>query len=232
MTQLKCIIVSIDSLLNASRREIIMKHFNKKVILMLILIGVFIFTGCSNLKLKTNKDTDDGLKSNIENINDPEEINSSDQDDIDNHDSNDEELLDDDTPTTTVIQPTRNIELLIYVVNSETELDPVIALVPADNEITPSLVVDTVVDSMADQSLAIGIESVTTQDDTVIISFYSNQPPLSNVGSGFEVAILDAIAQSITENLDDYNKIIYRVEGGPYISGHIALGIDEIYFED
>ena len=121
---------------------------------------------------------------------------------------------------------------MIYVVNNSTGLDPVTALVPADSEITPQLIVDTVVESMADQSLVVGIESVTTQDDVVIISFYSDQPPLSNVGSGLENAILDALAQSLTDNLDDYNKIIYRVEGNAYKSGHIELDIDEIYFED
>lgn len=205
-----------------------MKRFNKKIILILILISVFLFVGCSNFKLKTSKGTDGNSNKKTENIDDTVS-----SDDIeDSKDDNDEVLLIDDAPTPTVIQPISNIELLIYVVNSSTDLDPVIALVPADSELTPNLIVDTVVDSMADQSLAIGIESVSTQDDTVIISFYKDQPPLTNVGSGFETAILDALAQSITENLEDYNKIIYRVEGGPYISGHIELGIDEVYFED
>ena len=47
-----------------------------------------------------------------------------------------------------------------------------------------------------------------------------DKAPLTNVGAGFEEAILNAIAQSIADNLDDYNKVIYRVEGGPYKSGH------------
>src|SRR5690606_13491138 len=143
-------------------------------------------------------------------------------DTIDNP-SDHEDLLDSKDKTPSIIQPSKNIELLIYVVNSSSDLDPITALVPADSEITPELIVDTVVDSMADRSIVIGIESVTTQDDAVIVSFYADQPPISNVGSSLEESILNAIAQSLTDNLDDYSKVIYRVEGGPYASGHIEL---------
>lgn len=209
-----------------------MKRYKQNVILILILISIFYLTGCNSIRLKTNKDTDQP-NNKLENNEDITNIDASVDDDTEDPDyTDDESKLDGDTPTPTVIQPIENIELLIYVVNSSTELDPVTALVPANSELTPELIVNTVVDSMADQSLAIGVESVTTQDDAVIISFYSDKPPLSNVGSGLEIAILDALAQSLTENLDDYHKIIYRVEGGPYKSGHIELEIDEVYFED
>ncbi|NLO08335.1 MAG: hypothetical protein GX129_00480 [Clostridiales bacterium] len=209
-----------------------MRRYNKYFILILILIFAFAFTGCKNIRLDTFKDSDN-TNDKIENKADLTKNDDSDEDDTKDLDNiDDEDNLDDDTPTPTIVQPIENIELLVYVVNSSTELDPVTALVPAGSDITPELIVNTVVDSMADQSLVIGVESVSTKDDAVIISFYSDKPPLSNVGSGLENAILDALAQSLTENLDDYNKIIYRVEGGPYISGHIELGIDEVYFED
>jgi len=136
-----------------------------------------------------------------------------------------------DNPSPAIVQPTQNVELLIYIVDSSAQLETVPALVPADKDITPQLIVDTVVDSMADRSILIGVENVTTQNDTVIVSFYSDQPPLKDVGASFETAILDAIAQSLVENLKDYNKVIYRVEGGPYISGHLEFGIDEVYVE-
>lgn len=214
-----------------------MKRYNKYLLLILILISIFAFTGCKNIRLNIFKDSNNANneieKNDITKNDTLDDDDTEDPDNIDDENNLDyEDNLDGDTPTPSLIQPIENIELLIYVVNSSTELDPVTALVPADSDITPELIVNTVVDSMADQSLVIGVESVTTQDDAIIISFYSDKPPLSNVGSGLENAILDAFAQSLTENLDDYNKIIYRVEGGPYISGHIELGIDEVYFED
>lgn len=208
-----------------------MKRYNKILILILFLISFLMFVGCSNFSFKKITDNNENT---VEKNDDRADIDVLKDKDIDTEDPEitDDDSLINDTPTPTVIQTTKNIELLIYVVNSSTYLDPVTALVSADAEITPELVVNTVVDSMADQSLSIGVESVSTQDDIVIISFYADQPPLSNVGSGLESAILDALAQSITENLDEYRKIIYRVEGGSYKSGHIELGIDEIYFED
>jgi len=209
-----------------------MKHYNKYLVLILILTSVLMFAGCNNIRLKTFKDSDE-----TENISTEDDI--KDTTDLENNNDepittaiDNEEGLDNDEPTPTVIQPVQNTELLIYTVNTESELEPVTALVPADKEITTKLVVDAVVDAMADQSLLIGIENVTTEGDTVIVSFYSDKAPLNNVGSGFEIAILNAIAQSLTENLDDINKVIYRVEGGPYSSGHIELDIDEVYHED
>lgn len=214
-----------------------MKRSNKNLVLILILAVIILFAGCSNIRFKTSKNSD--IQNSMEENENPEDenIENIDKSEADNNE-NHEVLIDDvnssdsNETTPTVIQPIENIELLIYIVNSSAELEAVPALVPADVEITPQLIVDTVVDSMADRSLIIGVESVTTQDDTVIVSFYKDQPPLTNVGSGFEYAILNAIAQSLTDNLEDYRKVIYRAEGGPYTSGHIELGLDEVYFED
>lgn len=218
-----------------------MKRCSKSFALILIISAVYLLTGCNSIRLKVFKENDEpknNIESNVNNNN----INNDSGSDITKSENNGAEKIDvlnknnepsdTDNPTPTVIQPTQNVELLIYVVNNAADLDPVYALVPADEEITPQLIVETVVDSMADRSILIGVESVTTEGDTVIVSFYSDKAPLKDVGASFESAILDAIAQSLVENLDDYNKVIYRVEGGPYISGHIELEKDEVYFED
>lgn len=209
-----------------------MKRYNKYLILILVLISIFIITGCNSFSIDTFKNPDEYDNKTDNNIS-PSPTNKPDVNDIDKPiDIGLLSNLENDEPTPTIIQPIENTQLLIYIVNSSTDLEAVTALIPADYEITPELIVDTLVNSMADQSLIIGIESVTTKDDSVIVSFYADQPPLANVGSGLEYAILNAIAQSLTDNLDDYNKVIYRVEGGQYISGHIELGLDEVYHED
>ncbi|CUH92643.1 hypothetical protein [Herbinix luporum] len=219
-----------------------MKYYNKNLVLILVLSCIFLFTGCNSVRLKTFKEEnvpEKNVESNEENQeNQDNQDNEEDLEDAESLVSNPEDTsnssdeTNDNGSTANIVQPVENVELLIYTVNSSSELEAVTALVPANQELTPKLVVDTVVDSMADQSLLIGVENVTTQDDTVIVSFYADQAPLTNVGAGFEEAILNAIAQSITDNLDDYHKVIYRVEGGPYMSGHIELEIDEVYFED
>ena len=207
-----------------------MKQYNKYLVLILILVGILMLTGCNNVRLKPYNISDELDK--VENDDTNKEDDQTDKvlDTLSsNNDNNDE--LDKEEPATK-IQPIENIELIIFTVNSNSNLEPVTALVPADEEITPELIVDRVVDAMADQSLLVGIESVKTDGDAVIVSFYSDQPPLNNVGAGFETAILNALAQSLTDNLDDYHKVIYQVEGGPYSSGHIELDVDEVYHED
>ena len=109
-----------------------------------------------------------------------------------------------DESSPVVIQPTDNKQLLIYVVNTSGNLEALTALTSADSEITPGLVVKTVVDSMADQSLIIGIESVTTKDDAVIVSFKSDKAPLKMLVQVLRKTYSQCNSPSITDNLDDY----------------------------
>lgn len=132
-----------------------------------------------------------------------------------------------------MIQPNKNTEVMIYVIDVETaEIVPVTALVSTDKEITPEVIVNEVVEAMADASLEIGIDQVQVEGDTVIVSFLSNKAPVVNVGSGYEVSILNAIAQSIIDNTPEYKNVIYRIEGQPYITGHISLEADEVFLGD
>lgn len=212
-----------------------MKRNNKKSILILMLVCIFLLAGCKNVRFNTYKESGETVTDNTEGqknetTDTDEKAETKDGITLDDKDTKEED--EEDAPTPTMIQPVENRELLIYTVNGDADIEPVTALIPEGEEITPQLIVDRVVDSMADQSLQIGVEDVTTKDDAVIISFYEGQPPLGNVGAGLEVAILDAIAQSLTDNLEDYSKVIYRMEGKAYVSGHIELEIDEVYFED
>ncbi len=123
-------------------------------------------------------------------------------------------------------------ELSIYSIDSQSaEKISITAMISNEKEITPAMIVDKVVESIADETYTIGIDSVTTEDDIVIVSFLDDQPPVTNVGSSVEGEILDAIAQSLLDNLDDYHKVIFRVMGGPYQSGHIELELNTIYME-
>lgn len=129
--------------------------------------------------------------------------------------------------------PVASIEIPIYTINQNTqEVESVVALIPENSELTPELIVDLVVDSFADRLITVGIDKVTTEGDTVIVSFLSDQAPLINVGSGVETTILDAIAQSLVDNLkEEYPKVIFRAEGKKYSSGHYLFGLNEIYLD-
>jgi len=156
--------------------------------------------------------------------------------DSDNADANDKASTSTDTigqagsSSPTPIQPNPTIDLQVYTVNDATaEIEPVTALIPQDSKITAELIVDTVVESLADQSIFIEIDSITTENDKVIVSFVKDKAPYSDMGSGYEAAILDAIAQSLIDNLKEYKKVIYRIENKPYVSGVFEYGIDEAH---
>ncbi len=134
------------------------------------------------------------------------------------------------TPAPTTIQPAATVDLPLYTINDKTgETEPITAAVPKDSEITPELIVNNVVEAMEDRSLVVGIDSVTTEKDAVIVSFKKDKAPLNEIGSIYEGPILDAIAMSLIDNLTDYNKVIYRVEGKAYVGSHIELKLNEPY---
>lgn len=211
----------------------------KKLFMLIIMVtGLFLLAGCNIFHFDFFDGSEDKESSSIITLAPSEKAEKPAKDaskEISEKNSGDPETTPspDATPTPAAIGPTENVELTIYTVNVSTgEPENVTAVIPAGTGITPELIVEKVVESMADRSLEVGIESVTTKGDTVIVSFYKDKAPLSEMGSGYEAAILDAIAQSLVDNLESYNKIIYRAEGGAYASGHIELGLDEVYLED
>ena len=96
-------------------------------------------------------------------------------------------------------------------------------------ELTPEAVVQAVVDSFAEHSLEVGIDSIATEGDTVIVSFLYGKAPLTSVGSTVEETILNSIADSLLDNIESCKKVVFRAEGEAYESGHYAFGIDEVY---
>lgn len=233
-----------------------MKVYIKRIILLITIIGMFALTGCDNIKfgifdasdentgsvkITENTETADADKEEKtagEASNAKTDADTKDKGKDDDTDKNDQALTadaknaDGNSLSPTPVQPNPTVDLQIYTVNGTTaEIEPVTALIPQDTKITARLIVDTVVESLADQSIIVEIDSVTTEDDKVIVSFKKDKAPYSDMGSGYEGAILDAIAQSLIDNLKEYKKVIYRIENQPYVSGAFEYGIDEPHLE-
>ncbi|HKL98479.1 MAG TPA: hypothetical protein VJZ06_01070 [Mobilitalea sp.] len=210
-----------------------MKRHNKKFLLIMIIFCMLSLFGCKNIRLNTYKNSDESKIAKEQEIDQNQQ-----EDDVNNvspigsTDNKKIDATDTKEPTPAAIQPVANTELIIYNVNTDAEIETVTVLIPEQHEITPQLVVDTVIASLADNSLTVGVESVTTTGDTVIISFYADKSPSKNVGAGFETSILDAIALSLFDNLENYNNVIYRIEGNAYSGGHIETDFDEVYLSD
>lgn len=208
---------------------------NKKsglmVLLLVLLTGALIFSGCDN-KNKNNKNvTTNGQENSNDNnsaldSNDDKRTNESNIDDNKNNDSA-------NTNTEQTTTPETKIELPIYCIDENTlETIASVATIPANSEITPELIVNEVVKKFAEIELIVKVDSITTQKDTIIVSFKADAAPFLNVGAGVEGSILDSIGMSLIDNMKEYKKVIFRKEGKAYESGHIILGIDEVYIEN
>lgn len=217
-----------------------MGRFNKKFILILLLIGIFLLTGCNKFKLSTYDASKEGVTPKITIAPDDMQGSLSSAKTDPNASNTVTGTLSDPSASSTgetlttpiAIAPAANIELSVYTVNADTAaVEPVTALIPDGSEITPQLIADTVIDALADQSIIIEYDSISTKDDAVIVSFKKDKAPYSNLGSGFEGSILDALAQSLIDNLPDYKKVIYQIEGKAYQSGIYEYLIDEPHLE-
>ncbi len=212
-----------------------MERLKRFFLLILMTTGLLLLAGCNIFHLDFFDETEDDSSSVItlapsEDENNPS---SSAVDTPEGNSSTEAVETEEPTPTPSDIQPTKNVELPLYTVNVDSgEIEIETALVPADTKITPDLIVEKVVESMADRSIEVGIEKVSYEGDAVIVSFYKDKAPLSEMGSGYEAAILDAIAQSLIDNLEDYKKVIYRAEGEAYTSGHFEFELNDVYLEE
>jgi len=132
-----------------------------------------------------------------------------------------------DTPT---IAPLENLEITIYTLNSDTlEKEAVTVLVTVEDELTPELIVEQVVDALEDEGFYLGINNIIPENNSVRIDFKSDAAPVIDVGASVEGSIIDILAQSILDNLPQYKKIYISIEGGPYHSGHLEFELDEVY---
>ena len=127
----------------------------------------------------------------------------------------------------TTIVPPKTTEVTIYSLHPSTLEKMAISVLMT--EVTPETIVQEVVAAMRDGAFFIGINDVIPKGDTVIVDFKADAPPVIDVGSSVEGTILDAIGQSIIDNLPAYSKVIFRIEGDAYVTGHFELGIDEVY---
>ncbi len=128
------------------------------------------------------------------------------------------------------IAPPENLEITIYTLNPDTlEKEAVSVLVTVEDELTPELIVEQVVDAMEDEGFFIGVNDIIIDGESIRIDFKSDAAPVLDVGASVEGSIIDVLAQSILDNLPQYKKIYISIEGGPYHSGHLEFELDDVY---
>lgn len=188
----------------------------------------------------TNELTDEEIDEDDTNVDvtGEEQINSSDeQSGVDGEEvkdegssTNQETSTSDADKNQTLTDEKKEIELPIYTINDETlETEDAIAYVSADTKITAEVIVNEVVKAFSANSYEVKIESVSQEGDTVVVNFKKDSAPVTGVGASIEVATLDSISYSLLDNLSTCKKVIFRVEGEAYSSGHEQFGINEPY---
>ena len=123
-------------------------------------------------------------------------------------------------------------ELQIYTLSADLEnVEAVTALVSVEGDLTPEIIIEVVLEAMADAAYFVEVTDISIEDDMIIVDFCKEAPPVTNTSHAVEVAILDAIGQSLLDNLLAYNRISYSIEGEVYQTKNIELVLGESYIE-
>lgn len=124
-------------------------------------------------------------------------------------------------------------EIYFYTVNPETfETEAVSAVV--DNEFAdePEELMILIMASLEDAGYEIGIQSAKIDGDNVVVDFSADVHLTSGLEEREEKAVLDAIAQSLLDNLVEQRGVIFRIMGEAYESENFSFGLYYVYMKN
>ncbi len=124
-------------------------------------------------------------------------------------------------------------EIYFYTVNPDTfETEAVSAVVQSDFAEDPNELILLICDSLEDVGYEIGIKSAKLDGDNVVVDFYSGTCPVAGLTEEEEKAVLDAIAQSLLDNLVEQNGVVFQVMGEAYESENFSFGQYYVYMKN
>ena len=123
--------------------------------------------------------------------------------------------------------------LLIYSVNasSESVVNQTVML-DEKTEITPSLIIDYVTEALKDESIKLSFDGIEYSNGRCIVNFDDSILNIAKSSSNLENAVLDAIAQSVLDNVDGCMEIVYRIHGQRYSTANRTFDIDYVYMDN
>lgn len=89
--------------------------------------------------------------------------------------------------------------------------------------------VDALNETFASGDYKISLNSVEEKDGILYIDFADGSIPLAGVGSSEETACLKSIAETFLNSWPEAKSVCFSVDGGPYVSGHLELGANEVF---
>ena len=140
-----------------------------------------------------------------------------------------------DKPVTPLItgQNFKLLGIFIYTVDatSESVVNKTV-MVKESTEITPELIIDYIIDSLKDESVELNVKDVSYNNGDCIVDFDDTVKSIAKKSAKLENAILDAIAQSVLDNVDGCKKIKYRINGSAYSTANRTFALDYVYMDN
>lgn len=137
--------------------------------------------------------------------------------------------IDDEPPKKTEILDNGQIEISIYGMDKDTfELKDYIAVIAKD-QLNATMIVQEVIKVFAEGDVQIGLDKVTQKGEDVYVSFNKRKVPAKGVSKKVEQVILDAISNSLLDNVENCKKVYFQIEGGEYKTKNIELDLETPY---
>ena len=124
-------------------------------------------------------------------------------------------------------------ELYFYTVNPVTlETEAVSVVVKNDFTDNPNNLMILIADSLEDAGYEVGINGAEIEGENVIVDFSAGMCPVTGLTGDEEKAVLDAIAQSLLDNLAEQNGVVFQVMGEAYESENFSFGQYYVYMKN
>ena len=117
--------------------------------------------------------------------------------------------------------------LSIYTIDSDTMTLVPVTVEKGNNKITPAYITSLVEGNLEDDSIR--VYSAEQEDTRIIFSFYADGKPFVNCSKTMENLILDCFANSLLDNIENCNEIVFRCENKAYKSEHYSFKKNEVY---
>lgn len=116
--------------------------------------------------------------------------------------------------------------ITIYSIDyGQEELIPLKTQIDA-NRITPEFIMDEVV---RNQDEKIEVTEIELKKSCLYVTFNSQYAPIKKCSEKVETLILDCISNSIMDNLNYVDSIVFRTDQGAYRSANYSFGYEEVY---
>ncbi len=122
---------------------------------------------------------------------------------------------------------------MIYSVDatSESVVNQTIML-DESTEVTPELIIDYITEALKDESVKLSFTGIEYSNGRCIVDFDDSIVSIAESSADLEDAVLDAIAQSVLDNVKGCMEIVYRINGQKYSTANRVFDLDYVYMDN